>query len=187
MHITNEAYNNGCEHTCLINETNCQEIETREVDHFWYTCWPSVGVPEPISLVKLVLDIRPRYHEGGTPLVVHCRWVVKVVYRLCLPVCPLVCLCVLWSVCVSYGLPVHPLVCLCVPWSVGIIWETAGQPSLDVNFPSVSLCSPNSSVSSPCASPQVNISCVAVVIMSSALLWDCPRPLCLFDKQQMKK
>lgn len=51
---------------------NLREIETREIDHFWYTCWPTQGAPEPISLVKLVLDTRPKYESSDSPLVVHC-------------------------------------------------------------------------------------------------------------------
>ncbi|KAH9520175.1 Tyrosine-protein phosphatase non-receptor type 7 [Bulinus truncatus] len=49
-----------------------RKIEKREVYHFWYTCWPSHGLPEPISLVKLVLDTRPKYEDGMAPLIVHC-------------------------------------------------------------------------------------------------------------------
>ncbi|KAK0057932.1 mucin-22 [Biomphalaria pfeifferi] len=49
-----------------------RKIEKREVYHFWYTCWPSHGLPEPISLVKLVLDTRPKYEGGSGPLIVHC-------------------------------------------------------------------------------------------------------------------
>ncbi|XP_059160119.1 mucin-17-like [Physella acuta] len=57
--------------SCLeIN--HLRKIEKREVHHFWYTCWPSHGVPEPISLVKLVLDTRPKYEHSGYPLIVHC-------------------------------------------------------------------------------------------------------------------
>ncbi|CAG5127818.1 unnamed protein product [Candidula unifasciata] len=51
---------------------NQRKIETRQIDHFWYTCWPPHGLPEPISLVKLVLDVRPKYESGTSPLVVHC-------------------------------------------------------------------------------------------------------------------
>ncbi|BFY97183.1 hypothetical protein BsWGS_00222 [Bradybaena similaris] len=51
---------------------NQRKIENRQIDHFWYTCWPPNGLPEPISLVKLVLDVRPKYENGTSPLVVHC-------------------------------------------------------------------------------------------------------------------
>ncbi|XP_041370262.1 uncharacterized protein LOC121384094 [Gigantopelta aegis] len=44
----------------------------REIKHFWYTCWPVHGIPEPISLVKFVLDTRPYYEDSGAPLIVHC-------------------------------------------------------------------------------------------------------------------
>ncbi|KAK7491702.1 hypothetical protein BaRGS_00016958 [Batillaria attramentaria] len=46
--------------------------ETREVRHFWLTCWPLQGRPEAISLVRFVLDSRPQYEDSGAPLIVHC-------------------------------------------------------------------------------------------------------------------
>ena len=36
------------------------------------------GRPEPISLVRFVLDSRPQYEDSGAPLVVHCRYVAVV-------------------------------------------------------------------------------------------------------------
>lgn len=49
-----------------------QTGETRSVRHFWLTCWPVSGRPEPISLVRFVLDSRPQYEDSSAPLVVHC-------------------------------------------------------------------------------------------------------------------
>lgn len=46
--------------------------ETRNVRHFWLTCWPASGRPDPISLVRFVLDSRPHYEDSGSPLLVHC-------------------------------------------------------------------------------------------------------------------
>ncbi|XP_012936897.1 receptor-type tyrosine-protein phosphatase zeta [Aplysia californica] len=51
---------------------NLRKIEKRQIKHFWYTCWPMKGTPEPISLVKLVLDTRPAFENKGSPLIVHC-------------------------------------------------------------------------------------------------------------------
>lgn len=45
----------------------------REIHHFWYTSWPKDGEPEPISLVKFILDTRPHFEDSGAPVVVHCR------------------------------------------------------------------------------------------------------------------
>ncbi|XP_033750114.1 uncharacterized protein LOC117334543 [Pecten maximus] len=44
----------------------------REIHHFWYTSWPKDGIPEPISLVKFILDTRPHFEDSGAPVVVHC-------------------------------------------------------------------------------------------------------------------
>lgn len=52
--------------------THLRKIENRPVFHFWYTCWPTKSLPEPISLVKLVLDSRPKYEDAGVPVIVHC-------------------------------------------------------------------------------------------------------------------
>ncbi|CAL1526116.1 unnamed protein product [Lymnaea stagnalis] len=58
--------------TSQLEIHHLRKIEKREVYHFWYTCWPAHGLPEPISLVKLVLDTRPKYEGSGSPLIVHC-------------------------------------------------------------------------------------------------------------------
>lgn len=50
-----------------------QKNLVREIHHFWYTCWPSNETPEPISVVKFVLDTRPYYEDSGAPVIVHCR------------------------------------------------------------------------------------------------------------------
>ena len=50
-----------------------QSGESRPVRHFWLTCWPLAGRPEPISLVRFLLDSRPLYEDSGAPLLVHCR------------------------------------------------------------------------------------------------------------------
>ncbi|GFS11590.1 receptor-type tyrosine-protein phosphatase kappa [Elysia marginata] len=52
--------------------SHLRKIEHRPIFHFWYTCWPTKSLPEPISLVKLVLDSRPKYEDAGVPVVVHC-------------------------------------------------------------------------------------------------------------------
>ncbi|RUS77463.1 hypothetical protein EGW08_014769 [Elysia chlorotica] len=52
--------------------THLRKIESRPIHHFWYTCWPTKSLPEPISLVKLVLDSRTKYEDAGVPVVVHC-------------------------------------------------------------------------------------------------------------------
>ncbi|KAL8582342.1 hypothetical protein ACOMHN_037099 [Nucella lapillus] len=46
--------------------------ECRCVRHFWLTCWPLSGRPEPVSLLRFVLDIRPLFEDSGAPLIVHC-------------------------------------------------------------------------------------------------------------------
>ena len=46
----------------------------REVRHFWFTSWPVDSIPEPISVIKLILDTRVHYEDSGAPLVVHCRY-----------------------------------------------------------------------------------------------------------------
>ncbi|CAG2221350.1 unnamed protein product [Mytilus edulis] len=59
----------------IVSVLEIKDIEknlVREVRHFWYTCWPSDSTPEPISLVKFVLDTRPYYEDSGAPVVVHC-------------------------------------------------------------------------------------------------------------------
>ncbi|XP_052099274.1 uncharacterized protein LOC127733869 [Mytilus californianus] len=59
----------------IVSVLEIKDIENnlvREVRHFWYTCWPSDSTPEPISLVKFVLDTRPYYEDSGAPVVVHC-------------------------------------------------------------------------------------------------------------------
>ncbi|KAK3097946.1 hypothetical protein FSP39_014740 [Pinctada imbricata] len=44
----------------------------REIRHFWITCWPRDGLPEPISLIKFILDTRVHYEDSGAPVIVHC-------------------------------------------------------------------------------------------------------------------
>ncbi|CAE1276379.1 unnamed protein product [Acanthosepion pharaonis] len=44
----------------------------RKLKHFWYTSWPAHGFPEPISLVKFILDVRLQNEEKLAPLIVHC-------------------------------------------------------------------------------------------------------------------
>ncbi|XP_063432359.1 uncharacterized protein LOC134714762 [Mytilus trossulus] len=59
----------------IVSVLEIKDIENnlvREVRHFWYTCWPSDSTPEPISLVKFVLDTRSYYEDSGAPVVVHC-------------------------------------------------------------------------------------------------------------------
>ncbi|XP_046329648.2 uncharacterized protein LOC124113387 [Haliotis rufescens] len=59
----------------IISILELKDIENnlvREVKHCWYTAWPQHGGPEPISLVKFILDTRVFYEDSGAPLIVHC-------------------------------------------------------------------------------------------------------------------
>ncbi|XP_046559064.1 tyrosine-protein phosphatase non-receptor type 7-like [Haliotis rubra] len=59
----------------IISILELKDIENnlvREVKHCWYTAWPQHGSPEPISLVKFILDTRVFYEDSGAPLIVHC-------------------------------------------------------------------------------------------------------------------
>ncbi|XP_048731767.2 uncharacterized protein LOC125648822 [Ostrea edulis] len=44
----------------------------REIRHFWFTSWSVDSIPEPVSVIKLILDTRVHYEDSGAPLIVHC-------------------------------------------------------------------------------------------------------------------
>ena len=65
-----------------------QSLEApRRVYHYWYTAWPDHGVPDsPRQFLRLVEEVhiaqdRDDVKEG--PVVVHCRLVVNVIWRMC--------------------------------------------------------------------------------------------------------
>ncbi|KAL3867101.1 hypothetical protein ACJMK2_044332 [Sinanodonta woodiana] len=61
------------EYTELVLEMKDLENNLlREIHHFWFTNWPSNSEPDPLSVVKFVLDTRPHYEDSGAPVIVHC-------------------------------------------------------------------------------------------------------------------
>ncbi|KAK3593777.1 hypothetical protein CHS0354_014316 [Potamilus streckersoni] len=61
------------EYTELVLEMKDLENNLlREIHHFWFTNWPSDSEPDPLSMVKFVLDTRPHYEDSGAPVIIHC-------------------------------------------------------------------------------------------------------------------
>ncbi|OWF52300.1 receptor-type tyrosine-protein phosphatase F-like [Mizuhopecten yessoensis] len=58
--------------TYILQLKDIENNLIREIHHFWYTSWPRDGTPEPISLVKFILDTRPHFEDSGAPVVIHC-------------------------------------------------------------------------------------------------------------------
>ncbi|XP_062616050.1 uncharacterized protein LOC134277756 [Saccostrea cucullata] len=56
----------------LLEVKDIENNLLREIRHFWFTSWPVDSVPEPISVIKLILDTRVHYEDSGAPLIVHC-------------------------------------------------------------------------------------------------------------------
>lgn len=56
----------------LLEVKDIEHNLVREVRHFWFTSWPVDSIPEPISVIKLILDTRVHYEDSGAPVIVHC-------------------------------------------------------------------------------------------------------------------
>ncbi|ESO89629.1 hypothetical protein LOTGIDRAFT_124944, partial [Lottia gigantea] len=60
----------------ILSTLELKDIENnliREIKHVWYTSWSNKTLPDPVSLVKFVIEIRRLSEDSGGPLVVHCR------------------------------------------------------------------------------------------------------------------
>jgi len=57
---------------CVLEITDIEKNLKRELHHFLLTCWPDGAAPEPLSIIKFVLDTRPHYEDIGGPPIVHC-------------------------------------------------------------------------------------------------------------------
>lgn len=60
-------------HAFFVFFNSVQNNLMREIRHFWFTSWSVDSVPEPVSVIKLILDTRVHYEDSGAPLIVHCR------------------------------------------------------------------------------------------------------------------
>lgn len=56
----------------LLEVKDIEHNLVREVRHFWFTSWSVDSIPEPISVIKLILDTRVHYEDSGAPVIVHC-------------------------------------------------------------------------------------------------------------------
>ncbi|XP_061172161.1 uncharacterized protein LOC133181633 [Saccostrea echinata] len=56
----------------LLEVKDIENNLLREIRHFWFTSWSVDSIPEPISVIKLILDTRVHYEDSGAPLIVHC-------------------------------------------------------------------------------------------------------------------
>lgn len=57
---------------CTLEIMDIERNLKREIHHFWFTCWSDTGPPEPLALVKFVLDTRPHFENSRAPVLVHC-------------------------------------------------------------------------------------------------------------------
>ena len=49
-----------------------------KLKHFLYTGWPDHGVPQhPSSLIQFTKQVRKVYKNSQSPLIVHCRLVIR--------------------------------------------------------------------------------------------------------------
>ncbi|XP_052279616.1 mucin-4-like isoform X2 [Dreissena polymorpha] len=57
---------------CTLEILDIERNLKRQVHHFQLTCWPDTRPPEPLSLVKFVLDTRPHYENSRKPVIINC-------------------------------------------------------------------------------------------------------------------